>query len=142
MHIQRATEEKTISPVGLCRQPIQKDIFAPQRYDRENRGIVNVQLFDPETFCTITKEKEPSTPIMADIYALRFPFSKHYGEQGGIWELILDSIVAKRYDGLDELWGTTSNENRSDASIEHGVVELNEVDRQSDFVARRYLESL
>ncbi|KAF7876493.1 hypothetical protein EAF04_001583 [Stromatinia cepivora] len=142
MYIQRKTEEKTIFPVGLCRQPIQKDILAPQRYDWANRGIVNVQLFDPETFRTITEENEPSTPIMADIYALRFPFSKHYGEQGSVWERILDSIVAKSHDGLDHFWETTGNKDRSDASVEHGVVELNEVDRQSDFVARGYLESL
>lgn len=126
MYQERLTEEKTILPEGLLHQPIHKDILAPQRYDRGNQGIVNVQLFDP----------------IADIYALKFPFSQFYGEQGGIWERIFDSIVAKGYDGLNEFQLVKTIENRSEAKIEHGAVELNEVDRQSKFVARVYLEAL
>ncbi|APA14257.1 hypothetical protein sscle_12g090270 [Sclerotinia sclerotiorum 1980 UF-70] len=142
MYQERLTEEKTILPEGLLHQPIHKDILAPQRYDRGNQGIVNVQLFDPKTFSKITEEEEPSNPPIADIYALKSPFSQFYGEQGGIWERIFDSIVAKGYDGLNEFQLVKTIENRSEAKIEHGAVELNEVDRQSKFVARVYLEAL
>ncbi|EDN97419.1 hypothetical protein SS1G_11944 [Sclerotinia sclerotiorum 1980 UF-70] len=132
MYQERLTEEKTILPEGLLHQPIHKDILAPQRYDRGNQGIVNVQLFDPKTFSKITEEEEPSNPPIADIYALKSPFSQFYGEQGGIWERIFDSIVAKGYDGLNEFQLVKTIENRSEAKIEHGAVELNEVDRQRD----------
>ncbi|TDZ24343.1 hypothetical protein Cob_v003143 [Colletotrichum orbiculare MAFF 240422] len=74
--------EMGLAAGGLISQIIETDVHPADTWDVEASVMVNLQILDVESFCTVTGLPPPETPVDAAMYAqYDYPFFEIWGEE-------------------------------------------------------------
>ncbi|OLN83089.1 hypothetical protein CCHL11_09645 [Colletotrichum chlorophyti] len=77
-----SVKEMGLAAGGLIKQTIETDDRLSDSWDVEASVMVNLQILDVESFCAVTGQPAPSTPVDAKTYADHgYPFFEIWGEE-------------------------------------------------------------
>ncbi|KAK1984817.1 integral membrane protein [Colletotrichum cereale] len=75
-------KEMGLAAGGLIKQTIEADTHPADVWDVEASLMMNIQILDVESFCVVTGQPAPDTPVDAQSYAHRgYPFFEIWGEE-------------------------------------------------------------
>ncbi|GKT47966.1 uncharacterized protein ColSpa_08147 [Colletotrichum spaethianum] len=75
-------KEMGLAAGGLIKQSIEADTHPADIWDVEASVMMNLQILDVESFCAVTGQPAPNTPVDAQSYANSgYPFSEIWGEE-------------------------------------------------------------
>ncbi|KAI3555137.1 integral membrane protein [Colletotrichum abscissum] len=77
-----AVEEMGLAAGGLITQTIEEDKYPADVWDAEASVMLNLQILSIESFCAVTGQPAPDTPVNAQSYANHgYPFFEIWGEE-------------------------------------------------------------